>query len=75
MIESELSKMPTYRAEAVRSRFGYPDPPNGTNSSETSGTTRQNVEKHDKEGPGRAQTQIHLGRLMTIRIVGLNAET
>lgn len=50
MIESELSRMPTYRAEAVRSRFGYPESPAWDELIRTSGTTRQNVEKHAKKG-------------------------
>lgn len=50
MIEAWLSAMPVYRAEAVRSRYGFPGVPEWAEFVRNSGTTRQNLAKHLKKG-------------------------
>jgi hypothetical protein len=50
MIEARLSEMPSCRAQAIRSQFGYLNFPNTAELARLSGTSRQNVAKHAKKG-------------------------
>jgi hypothetical protein len=50
LIDSTLSDMPPHRAEAVRSRFGYPGVSEWAELAQISGTTRQNLAKHARKG-------------------------
>lgn len=50
VVDGALSAMPPHRAEAVRSRLGYPGSPNPSDLARRWGTTRQNVHKHADKG-------------------------
>jgi hypothetical protein len=49
-VDRRLSEMPPHRAEAVLSRFGFPDTSRRPGGVLNAGTTRQNRDKHAKKG-------------------------